>query len=248
MKKNENKLLGGFAGSLIAQDVTEGDDNFHGYLLWDIENKSVQEIPVQSDYSFKNIKITPYTDFDDLDFEIPNPTKHMKVRFVWGTLPETRTKESERKLAEYLKIMHKDVVISHKNEFLESEKIDINENITLQNITDKNVQHEIFREYLTKIGTDPKLIEDIIALDEEIVALIDTTEDQSIEWNVIKFGGKNFMSYADLEIDWRNMDGLFQITGVNAVGKCVDPNTKIDIEFNENDIIKKLGFLPKELL
>ena len=208
-----------YCGSLIAQDITEGDDNFHGYLLWDIENKSVQEVPIKSEYSFKNVQITQYIDFDDLDFEIPNPTKHMKVRFIWGTLPQTRIKESERKLAEYLKGTHKDVVISHKNEFLESEKIDINENITLQNITDTNVQHEIFREYLSKIGTDPKLIDDIIALDEEILALIDTTEDQSVEWNVIKFGGKNFMSYAELEIDWRNMDGLFQITGVNTAGK-----------------------------
>ncbi|MFA5207107.1 MAG: metallophosphoesterase [Candidatus Paceibacterota bacterium] len=208
-----------YCGSLIAQDVTEGDDNFHGYLLWDIENKSIQEIPIESEYSFKNIRITQFTDFDDLDFEIPNPTKYMKIRFIWGTLPQTRVKEAERKLSEYVKSLHKGIVISHKNEFIESEKIDINENITLQNITDQNVQHEIFREYLSKIGTNPQLIEDIIALDEEILALIDTSEDQSIEWNVVKFGGKNFMSYEELEIDWRNMDGLFQITGENTAGK-----------------------------
>ena len=208
-----------YCGSLVAQDVTEGDDNFHGYLLWNIENKSVQEIPIESEYSFKNVRINQYTDFNDLDFEIPNPTKNMKVRFVWGTLPNTRTKEAERKLAEYVKGIHKGVILSHKNEFIETEKIDINENITLQNITDQNVQHEIFREYLSKIGTDPQLIEDIIALDEEILALIDTSEDQSIEWNVVKFGGKNFMSYEELEIDWRNMDGLFQITGENTAGK-----------------------------
>jgi DNA repair exonuclease SbcCD nuclease subunit len=208
-----------YCGSLIAQDVTEGDDNFHGYLLWDIEKKTVEEIPIENEYSFKNIRITPYTDFNDLDFEILNPTKYMKVRFVWGTLPQTRVKEAERKLAEYIKSKYNNVIISQKNEFLENERIDVNESITLQNITDKDVQHEIFREYLTKIGTNSQLIEDIIALDEEVLTLIDTTEDQSVEWNVIKFGGKNFMSYAELEIDWRNMDGLFQITGENTAGK-----------------------------
>jgi metallophosphoesterase superfamily enzyme len=208
-----------YCGSLIAQDVTEGDDNFHGYLFWDIENKTVKEIPIENEYSFKNIRITQYIDFNDLDIGIPNPTKYMKIRFVWGTLPQTRIKENERKLAEYINNIYKGAIISHKNEFLESEKIDINENITLQNITDKDVQHEIFREYLTKIGTDSQLIEDIIALDEEVLTLIDTTEDQSVEWNVIKFGGKNFMSYGELEIDWRNMDGLFQITGENTAGK-----------------------------
>jgi hypothetical protein len=216
LDKNKTKA---FCGSLISQDITEGDDAFHGYLLWHLNTKTVQEIPIENEHSFKNIRITQYTDFNDLDFEIPNPTKYMKVRFIWGTLPQTRIKENERKLAEYIKSKYNDIIISHKNEFLENEKIDINENITLQNITDKDVQHEIFREYLAKIGTDSQLIEDIITLDEEILGLIDTTEDQTIEWNVIKFGGKNFMSYAELEIDWRNMDGLFQITGENTAGK-----------------------------
>jgi len=216
LDKNRTKA---FCGSLLAQDVTEGDNAFHGYLLWNINNKSVQEIPIHNDYSFKNIKITPYTDFDDLDFEVDSPTNHMKVRFIWGTLPQTRTKDNERKVIEYIKSKYQNLIISHKNEFIEVEKIDINENITLQHITDIAVQHEIFKEFLIKIGTDEEVIKDIIALDEELLYEIGATDADSIEWNIIKFGGKNFMSYGELDIDWRNMDGLFQITGVNTAGK-----------------------------
>jgi hypothetical protein len=208
-----------YCGSLIAQDITEGDDSFHGYLLWDVINHSVEEVSIANDYSFKNVKITPYTDFNDLDFEISEPTKYMKVRFVWGTLPNTRTTENERIITEYLKSKYQNVVVSHKNEFIETEKIDINENITLKNVTDKGVQQEIFKEFLIKIGANEQLIADVIALDEEILAEIDVSDDQSIEWNVIKFGGKNFMSYGELDIDWRDKDGLFQITGVNTAGK-----------------------------
>jgi len=211
----------GFCGSLIAQDVTEGDENFHGYLLWDVKNHSVEEVSIANDYSFKNVKITPYTDFEDLDFEIENPTKHMKIRFVWGTLPQTRSKDSERKLIEYVKTKYNNVnvVFSHKNEFLETEKIDVSENVTLENVTSKEVQHEIFKEFLTKIGVEESVIADVIALDEEILSEIDVTDDVSVEWNVIKFGGNNFMSYEKLDIDWRDMDGLFQITGINTAGK-----------------------------
>jgi len=216
LDKNKTKV---YSGSLLAQDVTEGDSSFHGYLLWDVINKTAQEISIHNDYSFKNIKITPYTDFDNLDFEIENPTKYMKVRFIWGTLPQTRTKENERKIIEYLKSKYKNIIISHKNEFLENEKIDVNESITLQNITDKAVQQEIFKEYLTKIGADEQLITDVFALDEEILNEIEINIDQSIEWDIIKFGGKNFMSYETMDIDWRNMDGLFQITGINTAGK-----------------------------
>ena len=208
-----------YCGSLIAQDFSEGDDNFHGYLMWDVQNKVAELIPIKSDYSFKNVKLTPYTDFDEPDIVIDNPTTYMKVRFVWGTLPQTRTKENERKVIEYIKSKYQNLTISHKNEFIETEKIDVNENITLQNVVDKGVQHEIFKEFLIKIGVDEQIIADVIALDEEILNEIDITDDQSIEWNIIKFGGKNFMSYGELEIDWRDMDGLFQITGVNTAGK-----------------------------
>ena len=30
-----------YCGSLISQDFSEGDDNFHGYLLWDLSTKTV---------------------------------------------------------------------------------------------------------------------------------------------------------------------------------------------------------------
>ena len=245
LDKNKTKA---YSGSLISQDFSEGNSSFHGYLLWNIQNKTVDEISIHNDYSFKNIRITPYTDFEELDFEINNPTEHMKIRFIWGTLPQTRTKDNERKLITYVKSKHSDVIISHKNQFIENEKIDVNENITIDNIVDKSVQHEIFKEYLSKIGTSEDIVNNIIALDEEILNEIEIEDNVSVEWNVVKFGGKNFMSYEKFDIDWRDQDGLYQISGINTAGKCVDPETEIEIEFNEDFIINKLGFLPKELL
>ena len=211
-----------YCGSLIEQDISEGDGAFHGYLLWDIMKQTTGEIEIPNIYTHHNIKITPYTDFDDLDFEVMNPTKFMKIRFVWGTLPQTRTKENERKLVDYVKgylFKEKIVTILHKNEFVESEELDVNENITLENVTDEAVQQEIFKDYLEKIGTDEKMISDIINLDEEILAKINIPEDQNIEWDVIKFGGTDFMSYEKLDIDWRKIDGIFQINGANTAGK-----------------------------
>jgi len=209
----------GYCSSLIEQDITEGDGAFHGFLIWDVENKVSTPVPVPNDYSHQNIKITPYTDFEDLDFEIENPTKFMKVRFIWGTLPQTRTKENERLVKEYIKSKYEDITVLHKNEFIEDDTVEVNENITLENVTDEAVQQEIFTDYLEKIGTEKQLIADILALDEEILAEIDIPEDQNIEWDVIKFGGNNFMSYSKLDIDWRQMDGLFQINGANTAGK-----------------------------
>lgn len=221
MQFMDNEQTKAYCGSLIAQDITEGDDAFHGYLLWDVDTKVAELVSIHNDNSFKNVRINQYTDFNDLDFEIQNPTTTMTVRFIWGTLPQTRTKENERKLVEYIKTKYPDSIIKplHKNEFIESEKINVNENITLQNVTDKAVQHEIFKEFLSKIGCDEQLIKDVIAIDDEILNEINIVDDVSIEWDIVKFGGTNFMSYGQLDIDWRDKDGLFQITGVNTAGK-----------------------------
>lgn len=209
----------GYCGSLIAQDFSEGDDKFHGYYLWDVKNLKASEIAIKSDYSFKTIDITPYTDFDDLDFEVDAPTKHMKVRFNWMTLPQSRTKENERKLMDFVRSTHKDVIFSHKNSFLETEDVTIDENVTLENINTQAKQEEIFREYLEKIGAEKEVIEDVITLDGEITSEIEMEDGVGIEWSVVKFGGTDFMSYKQIDIDWRKMDGLFQITGINTAGK-----------------------------
>ena len=208
-----------YCGSLISQDFSEGDDAFHGYLMWDVEKRTSTLVPIENNYSFKNIKLSPYTDFEELDFEIDNPTKHMKVRFVWGTLPQTRNKENERAVTQRLQSLYDNITISHKNEFVEDDTIEVNENITLENVTEEAVQQEIFKEYLEKTGANEQLIADIMAIDEEVLAEIEIPEDQNIEWDVVKFGGTNFMSYEKIDIDWRNMDGLFQINGDNTFGK-----------------------------
>lgn len=215
---NDNKTKA-YSGSLIAQNYAEGDDEFHGYLLWDIDKKSVKEISIKNEYSYKNVEVNQFTDFDDLDIEIDEPTKYMRIRLLWRTLPHTRNNENERKLISYIKEKYNPTSIAQKNEFIEDDVIDVDETITLDDITTQAVQHKIFKDYLTKIGVDEDIIEEIIALDDKIAARINAEEFTGIEWNIIKFYGKNFMSYEELEIDWRDMNGLFQITGLNTAGK-----------------------------
>ncbi|MFW5847579.1 MAG: AAA family ATPase [bacterium] len=208
-----------YSGSLIAQNYAEGDDEFHGYLLWDIEKKTVKEVSIKNDYSFKNVEVNQFTDFDDLDIEIENPTKYMRIRILWRCLPHTRNNENERKLTAYIKEKYNPISLANKNEFIEEDIIDVDENVSLDDITTQAVQHKIFQDYLEKIGVEDDIIQEIIELDDKVAARINTEEFTGIEWGVVKFSGKNFMSYEELEIDWRDMNGLFQITGLNTAGK-----------------------------
>ncbi|MFW5847325.1 MAG: metallophosphoesterase [bacterium] len=211
-----------YAGSLIAQDFSEGDNSFHGYLLWDIENKDVKLINIPNDYSYKTIIISQYTDFDDLDFEIDDPTKYNRLRFNWVTLPETKTIENQKKVEEYITKKYKDQVISikHQNQFIEETTIgDTVDDNQLATINDNSTQHSIFKTYLSSRGVDDEIINEIIQLDETITDLMKIDKDSNGDWDIVKFGGRNFMSYEEIDLDWRNVNGLIQLAGYNARGK-----------------------------
>ena len=208
-----------YCGSLIQQDITEGDGNFHGYILWNVSKATSELIPIKTRWSFHNVPVSPYIDFDDLDFEIENITDFMTIRFLWQTLPQTRCKDNERKLSEYINKTYKNSKILHKNEFIVDDKIDVSEKITLENITTQSVQHEVFTEYFLKIGVDQTMIDDILKLDDEIFKLVDIDNSIGGEWDIIKFGGENFRSYGKFDIDWRDQDGVYQICGMNKIGK-----------------------------
>ena len=210
-----------YSSSLIEQNFSEGDGNFHGYLLWDISTGDVEERSVNNDFAYNTVTVNQFTDFDDLDLDVENVKPEMKIRILWKTFPATRTKENERKVIEHLKdaySKYKILAISHKNEFIVEDKIDVTEE-QISDITDDNVQEEIFRNYLSEIGTPDDIIEGVIDIDKEITSRLSVEELTSIQWDVIKFKATNFMSYKDIDIDWRSMDGLYQITGLNTAGK-----------------------------
>jgi len=220
MQYLDTKKRKAYSGSLIAQDFGEGDNEFHGYLFWNIEKKTATEISIENNYSFKTVGVNMFTDFDNLEIEIENPTEHhMRLRVLWRTEPEKHTIENERKVKDYLLKTYAPISISHKANYIVDEKMEIDSELTVENILDVPVQQKIFREHLTRIGTNEDDIEEIIKLDDQITSRISAEEFTNIQWSIEKFWGINFMSYEDIEIDWRDKDGLFQITGLNTAGK-----------------------------
>ena len=223
----------GYAGSLIAQDFSEGGDAFHGYLLWDINEKTVEEIPVYNQYSFNDVYISQFTDFDDLDIDIDNATEYNKVRLVWNTLPNVKNKDNERKVIAHLKTKYNIISTTHKKNFIEENKIDVNNTINLLNVNDTVIQHNIFKEYLNKIGVDNATIDELIKLDtNEIIPRIVVEEHTNCEWNIIKFGVENYRSYGKFDIDWRDQDGLFQVVAGNQMGKTSFINSLAYLLYN----------------
>jgi len=208
-----------YCGSLVCQNYGEGDGDFHGYLFWDIKTGKVEEVEIENNYSFNNVAVNRFTDFNDLDIELDSKTKFNRIRVVWKTLPETRTTQNERAVDDYLNVTHSPIEIKHKSEFIEGDKIEEQTDEILESITTQTTQHKIFREYLGEIGSDDDIIEEVIKLDDEISQMTELEELTNLTWTIHRITGKNFMSYDEFDVDWSGNDGLYQITGQNTAGK-----------------------------
>lgn len=213
---NETKA---YCGSLIAQNYSEGNDEFHGYILWNLETGKGHEIPVSNPYNFHTISVNRFTDFDNLNFNIPNLSEKPSIRVKWQTLPATKTLDNERKLLKYINEKFNPVGFKPVNDFVEENKIDIQENSVIENITKRDVLHKIITEFLQKIGVEEDIINEVLNVDMEIESRLELEELTNIQWSIIKFRGKNFRNIGQVEIDWRDKNGVFQITGKNTAGK-----------------------------
>jgi DNA repair exonuclease SbcCD ATPase subunit len=240
---DENKTKA-YCGSLIEQNFSEGDYQFHGYLLWDVGTRQAIEVPVESSYGHFTLVVNRFTDFDKLNLIVDSRLENKRLRIKWQTLPATRNRENERKVDEFLLKNLSPLSIKHISEFIEEKKITIEEKSDLENITKREVIHKILNDYLTKIGVKKEIIEDVIKLDLEIESRIKLEELTNIQWSILKLNAKNFRSYENLEFDWSDKDGVFQIIGENGVGKSTINQLITYILFGkslETDFRKKFG-------
>jgi DNA repair exonuclease SbcCD ATPase subunit len=220
MAKKE-KLFGAYSGSLIARNFAEGNDEFHGYLSWNIENDTVEEVEIQNIYSFKDVHINQFTDFDDLDLEIENPTAINRVRIVWDTYSSTYTTSNLDKIRIHLNKLYNIKEIKNKKNFINETliNVDSSSDLKIEKISTQDGQHKLFNEFLEQIGIDFETINKVLNLDNEITSRLSNIEYGNTIWKPVKLSGKNFRSYIDFFLDFRDIKGILQILGKNQVGK-----------------------------
>ncbi len=99
-----------------------------------------------------------------------------------------------------------------------------------------------------KIVDYGKFMSKIYKLDLKVNEQLTNKEYSNSSWSITKLEIDNFLSYGNNNvIEFDKLNGLTLVPGNNQIGKCVDPETEIEIKFDEKLIIKKLGFLPDEL-
>ena len=172
-----------------------------------------------------------------------------KLRVIWKDLWENYSKQKENEIIKFYKHKHK---VSHVTvDFMATNSIklgavnlDTNE---IENINSPEVQERIIVEWLKENKTDVEL-GDIKRLNKRVEAILNEVNVKDNRWSIKSLSLENFLSYGEkTTFDFDKLKGVTVVNGRNFAGKCVDESTEIDIQFDIETIISKLGFLPDEL-
>lgn len=188
--------------------------------------------------------------------DIKEISPYAKIKVYWDDQPHNYSKEAKNRIRNYfankygvnknnINVVYRPVKRTANGDLIEITGAGI------ENIMDVNYQRALMKELIDRDGKNVDFNR-IIALDEKVNAElnVDLNENQNKNWNVKWVMINNFLSFGeDNYLPFNKLKGLTIVNSIpaNQGGKCVRADTKVNIQFNKDEIIKNLGFLPDEL-
>ncbi len=234
-----------FAGSAIMQNHGESLLG-HGFSLWNVKQRSYNHVEIPNDYGYFTIDIEDGKLTTDIT---PLPKKpKLRVRCKESVATEVKKVINElRKTYEISDLIYVRVDTDGAKKVAQSQNIS-----NLNQIGNVDYQNKIISNYLKDKFSDvmdDETVDTVCKINKELNGSLGKDDvSRNIRWRPIKFEFSNMFSYGeDNVLDFTKLEDVYGLFAANASGKCVDPSTEIEIEFDENEIIKKIGFLPDEL-
>lgn len=231
---NEAKTIA-YPGSLIQQNHGEGLD--HGILVWDVESKSAEYVPIENDTAFYTLYIEHGIHLDIPDY-LP---KNLYLRLRSKNTSPTLIKEISAEIRKSKNI----VELSHQtmNDF--SSTIS-NQNTSAINVRDISYQNMLLSQYLkNKFNLQDEDITKVCELNKIINHKIPRLEvTRNIQWIPKRLEFSNMFSYGlDNVIDFTNMDGIYGIFAQNASGKSSSIEALVYCLFDKCSKTSKAGLV-----
>jgi len=206
----------GYCGSLIQQGFAE--DPAHGFLLWDIEEKSARFVQVENDYGFKVINVENGVIQNKMKF-IP-PKGKLKIKYWNTTLEQIKDIQIDLRKT-YPKI--REIVAEKQDVF---SKIEGNSNkINIGDVRDINYQDELITDFLSNNveGVDDETIKRVCELNKmtnNSPQIDDSDITRNVDWKLKSFEFDNMFSYGPgSKIDFTKLDGVVGVVAPNHSGK-----------------------------
>jgi DNA repair exonuclease SbcCD ATPase subunit len=204
-----------YAGSLLQQNFGETLDR-HGFLAWDLDTMTYEEIDIQNDYGYYTM------DIDNGKVPVVNDMpKHPRLRV---RLSNTDTADTKKVIAEIkMKYGVEDFTIIRTDSLSKKKTGDRGNKLDFENIADINYQNSLINEYVERMMpfVDAKDLGELEKINRDVNSRITHEETlRNIYWKPIRFEFSNMFSYGeDNKIDFSKLNGLMGLFAPNAQGK-----------------------------
>lgn len=183
----------------------------------------------------------------DIDF---NKFDNPYIQVIWEDYAENFTQEKIKSVKHYFQKKYNSTNINVITKTKTSETTNHSVDVSF-NILDKNYQYELVKSYLDNKNQN-QLSDEIFNLDRIVDNRLLSDEDVTPfkKWYIKNIEFSNFLSYGqNQKIDFDKCNGISVVESnpPNFGGKCIRYDTEVEIDFDVDYIINKLGFLPNEL-
>jgi DNA repair exonuclease SbcCD ATPase subunit len=202
-----------YCGSTIMQNHAEAKYPEHGILVWDVDTKESEFVPIHNDYGYVTIDVedgkvigTP---------TIPNKPR-MRVRV------KDTSQSQLKKIISEIKTGRKVQELTIQKVLSDTKNSDGNSDITLQNVRDIGFQNQMLESFLSdKYIIGDEQMEVIRNINQDINNKLGSVKGmKNIIWKPKTFEFSNMFSYGTNNIvDFSQMKGAYGIFAPNASGK-----------------------------
>jgi DNA repair exonuclease SbcCD ATPase subunit len=204
-----------YAGSLVQQNFGETLDK-HGFLVWDLDTMSYEEVDIQNDYGYYTLDIDK-----GVVPVVNNIPKHPRLRV---RLSNTDTADTKKVITE-IKMRYgvDDFTIIRTDSLAKSKTGNRDNKLDFEDVADVNYQNSLIKEYVERMMpfTTPEDIEGLYEINQDINSrIIHDDIQRNINWKPVKFTFSNMFSYGENnKIDFTKVGGLMGLFAPNAAGK-----------------------------
>ena len=202
-----------YCGSTIMQNHAEAKYPEHGILVWDVDTKESEFVPIHNDYGYVTIDVQDGKVMGNPT--IPNKPR-MRVRV------KDTSQSQLKKIISEVKVGRKVQELTIQKVLSDTKDSNGSSDITLQNVRDIGFQNQMLESYLSdKYVIDTEQMEVIRNINQDINNKLGSVKGmKNIIWKPKTFEFSNMFSYGTNNVvDFSQMKGAYGIFAPNASGK-----------------------------
>jgi DNA repair exonuclease SbcCD ATPase subunit/DNA repair exonuclease SbcCD nuclease subunit len=202
-----------YCGSTIMQNHSEAKYPDHGILVWDVDSKSSEFVPIHNDYGYVTVDVENGNLIGNP--LIPNKPR-MRVRV------KDTTQSELKKVLSKIRVGRKVEEVSIQKVLTDKKDVNGNSTVVIQNVRDVGFQNKLIEDYLTdRYVLSDEHLEVVRNINTDINTKLGTVVGMKhIVWKPKTFEFSNMFSYGPNNIiDFSQMNGAYGIFAANASGK-----------------------------